>query len=88
MDTSDDQPQPHHTPRETNNEEIAKGQPKPYTIKSLCSTGWKEIASEQDWYGVLREKAFAIWADGVCNVVVEMNCVGVGGGGEGRRMEE
>lgn len=43
-----------------------------YTIKSVCSSGWKHITTEQDWYTLLREKALAIWADGVCNVLVEI----------------
>jgi len=34
--------------------------------------GWREIRSMDDWYSVLREKAFSVWADGVCNVLVEL----------------
>ncbi|KAL6705831.1 hypothetical protein ACN47E_006291 [Coniothyrium glycines] len=48
-----------------------------FTIKSLCSAGWKYIQDEQDWYAVLREKAFAIWDDGVCNVLVELRLLEV-----------
>lgn len=46
--------------------------PPRYTIKSIGPDGWREIAGEDDWYNMLREKAFAIWADGVCNVLVEV----------------
>lgn len=42
------------------------------TIKTLASDGWRIIDNEQDWYNVLREKAFAVWADGVCNVLVDL----------------
>ncbi|USP82737.1 hypothetical protein yc1106_10011 [Curvularia clavata] len=41
-------------------------------IKSLGPEGWRQICNADDWYSVLREKAFAVWADGVCNVLVEM----------------
>ncbi|KAI1511230.1 hypothetical protein Ptr86124_009634 [Pyrenophora tritici-repentis] len=43
-----------------------------YIIKSLGSKGWREIHTMDDWYSVLREKAFSVWADGVCNVLVEL----------------
>jgi hypothetical protein len=43
-----------------------------YIVKSISPEGWREIRSADDWYSVLREKAFAIWADGVCNVLVEL----------------
>lgn len=43
-----------------------------YIIKSLGSEGWREIRNVDDWYSVLREKVFAVWADGVCNVLVEL----------------
>ena len=43
-----------------------------YVIKSLGLKGWREIHSTDDWYSVLREKAFSVWADGVCNVLVEL----------------
>lgn len=41
-------------------------------IKSIGPDGWRYIHDEKDWYDVLREKAFAVWADGVCNVLVEL----------------
>lgn len=43
-----------------------------YIIKTIGPLGWQIIRNEQDWYNVLREKAFAVWADGVCNVLVEL----------------
>jgi hypothetical protein len=43
-----------------------------YVIKSIGPEGWREIRNADDWYSVLREKAFAVWADGVCNVLVEL----------------
>ncbi len=43
-----------------------------YTIKSIGSQGWRDVRNADDWYSVLREKAFAVWADGVCNVLVEL----------------
>lgn len=49
-------------------------------IKSLGAEGWRRICSADDWYSVLREKALAVWADGVCNVLVEILGEGVGGG--------
>lgn len=41
-------------------------------IKSLGPEGWRQICNADDWCSVLREKAFAVWADGICNVLVEM----------------
>ncbi|KAI8938080.1 hypothetical protein NX059_005751 [Plenodomus lindquistii] len=46
-----------------------------YIVKTIGPTGWNVIETEQDWYQVLREKAFAVWADGVCNVLVELSNV-------------
>lgn len=43
-----------------------------HVIKTIGASGWSIIDTEQDWYHVLREKAFAVWADGVCNVLVEL----------------
>ncbi|RII24015.1 hypothetical protein CUC08_Gglean012847 [Alternaria sp. MG1] len=43
-----------------------------YTIKSIGPQGWRDVRNADDWYSVLREKAFAVWADGVCNVLVEL----------------
>ncbi|KAF2856772.1 hypothetical protein T440DRAFT_7686 [Plenodomus tracheiphilus IPT5] len=43
-----------------------------HVIKTIGTHGWNIIENEQDWYYVLREKAFAVWADGVCNVLVEL----------------
>ncbi|KAI4692315.1 uncharacterized protein J4E84_003284 [Alternaria hordeiaustralica] len=51
-----------------------------YAIKSVGPQGWRDIRNADDWYSVLREKAFAVWADGVCNVLVELvEVVGVVG---------
>jgi hypothetical protein len=41
-------------------------------IKSIGPEGWRQIRNADDWYSVLREKAFAVWADGICNVLVEL----------------
>lgn len=43
-----------------------------FVIKSIGPEGWRHIRSADDWYSVLREKAFAVWADGICNVLVEL----------------
>ncbi|KAL1796516.1 hypothetical protein ACET3X_005056 [Alternaria dauci] len=43
-----------------------------YIIKSIGPQGWRNVRNADDWYSVLREKAFAVWADGVCNVLVEL----------------
>ncbi|KAJ4383929.1 hypothetical protein N0V86_000772 [Didymella sp. IMI 355093] len=43
-----------------------------YTVKTLGSSGWQIIDSAQTWYHVLTERAFALWADGVCNIIVEL----------------
>lgn len=43
-----------------------------HIIKTIGPNGWSIIETEQDWYNVLRERAFAVWADGVCNVLVEL----------------
>jgi hypothetical protein len=43
-----------------------------YAIKSIGPQGWRDVRNADDWYSVLREKAFAVWADGVCNVLVEL----------------
>ncbi|KAH6878343.1 hypothetical protein BKA58DRAFT_93524 [Alternaria rosae] len=43
-----------------------------YAIKSIGPQGWRDIRNADNWYSVLREKAFAVWADGVCNVLVEL----------------
>ncbi|KAI4653711.1 hypothetical protein J4E93_001478 [Alternaria ventricosa] len=43
-----------------------------HAIKSIGPQGWRDIRNADDWYSVLREKAFAVWADGVCNVLVEL----------------
>jgi hypothetical protein len=51
-----------------------------YIVKSIGPEGWREIRNADDWYSVLREKAFAVWADGVCNVLVELVDVPAGAG--------
>ena len=43
-----------------------------YAIKSIGPQGWRDIRNVDEWYSVLREKAFSVWADGVCNVIVEL----------------
>jgi hypothetical protein len=48
------------------------------SMKTVGSDGWKVIGSAEDWYHVLSERAFAVWADGVCNVVVELREVNAG----------
>ena len=44
-----------------------------YTVKTIGPTGWQVIDSAESWYHVLTERAFATWADGVCNIIVELN---------------
>lgn len=55
-----------------------------YIVKTVGPTGWKVIDSAEDWYHVLTERAFATWADGVCNILVEVGAAQ--GQGTGRRM--
>ena len=43
-----------------------------YVVKTIGPTGWQVIDSAETWYHVLTERAFATWADGVCNVIVEL----------------
>lgn len=43
-----------------------------YTVKTIGPMGWQVIDSAETWYHVLTERAFATWADGVCNVIVEL----------------
>lgn len=43
-----------------------------YTVKTIAPSGWQAIDSAQTWYHVLTERAFATWADGVCNIIVEL----------------
>lgn len=43
-----------------------------YMVKTIGSNGWQIIDSPQTWYHVLTERAFAMWADGVCNIIVEL----------------
>jgi hypothetical protein len=43
-----------------------------YTVKTIGPSGWQVIDSAQTWYHVLTERAFAMWADGVCNIIVEL----------------
>lgn len=42
------------------------------TMKTIGPDGWKVIGNAEDWYHVLTERAFAVWADGVCNIIVEL----------------
>jgi hypothetical protein len=44
-----------------------------YTVKTIGPTGWQVIDSAESWYHILTERAFATWADGVCNIIVELN---------------
>ncbi|KAF1934037.1 uncharacterized protein M421DRAFT_415085 [Didymella exigua CBS 183.55] len=48
-----------------------------YTIKTIGPSGWQVIDSAQTWYHVLTERAFAMWADGVCNIIVELGATQV-----------
>lgn len=41
-------------------------------MKTISPDGWKVIENAEDWYHILTERAFAIWADGVCNIIVEL----------------
>lgn len=43
-----------------------------YVVKTIGPTGWQVIDSAETWYHVLTERAFATWADGVCNIIVEL----------------
>ncbi|KAH6620448.1 hypothetical protein C7974DRAFT_234301 [Boeremia exigua] len=47
-----------------------------YTVKTVGPTGWQVIDSAEGWYHVLTERAFATWADGVCNIIVELGAGG------------
>ena len=49
------------------------GSPSRYTVKTIGPTGWQVIDSAESWYHILTERAFATWADGVCNIIVELN---------------
>jgi hypothetical protein len=49
-------------------------------VKTVGPDGWKIVGNAEDWYHVLTERAFAVWADGVCNVIVELQAVPVGPG--------
>ena len=43
-----------------------------YIIKTISPEGWRIIANAKDWHDMLMQKAFALWADGVCNVIIEL----------------
>ncbi|OAL56973.1 hypothetical protein IQ07DRAFT_24186 [Pyrenochaeta sp. DS3sAY3a] len=43
-----------------------------YVIKTLGTDGWQAISGAKEWYDMLLEKAFAVWADGVHNVFIEL----------------
>ncbi|KAH7402637.1 hypothetical protein BKA66DRAFT_5978 [Pyrenochaeta sp. MPI-SDFR-AT-0127] len=43
-----------------------------HVIKTIGPEGWRIISNAKEWYAMLLEMAFAIWADGVCNVLVEL----------------
>ncbi len=58
-------------PSGTNGEPESKPRPH-YIIKTVGPEGWKVVANARDWHDMLMQKAFAIWADGTCNVVVEL----------------
>ena len=49
------------------------GSPSRYTVKTIGPTGWQVIDSAESWYHILTERAFATWADGVCNIIVELD---------------
>ncbi|KAF2132166.1 hypothetical protein P153DRAFT_185452 [Dothidotthia symphoricarpi CBS 119687] len=59
-----------------------------FGVKTLGPEGWRAIANAGDWHRVLLEHAFAYWADGTCNVIVELEDIpvqGVGSRGEKER---
>ncbi|KZM19792.1 uncharacterized protein EKO05_0004082 [Ascochyta rabiei] len=43
-----------------------------YTVKTIGPMGWQVVDNAETWYHVLTERAFAAWADGVCNFIVEL----------------
>ncbi|KAJ4366650.1 hypothetical protein N0V95_000151 [Ascochyta clinopodiicola] len=43
-----------------------------HTVKTIGPTGWQVVENAESWYHVLTERAFATWADGVCNFIVEL----------------
>ena len=51
-----------------------------YTIKTVGPTGWQPIDNAETWYHILTERAFATWADGVCNIIVELGNAQLQGG--------
>lgn len=53
----------------------ASGPAAKYVVKTIGPAGWRVIDSAESWYHVLTERAFATWADGVCNIIVEMGGV-------------
>ncbi|KAG9189501.1 hypothetical protein G6011_06369 [Alternaria panax] len=61
----------HHTITPNESHQETRSLPR-YTIRSIGPHGWRDVCNAEDWYSVLREKAFAVWADGVCNVLVEL----------------
>jgi hypothetical protein len=48
------------------------------TMKTIGPDGWEVIGNAEDWYHVLTERAFAVWADGVCNIIVELQDASAG----------
>lgn len=44
-----------------------------YTIKTIGPAGWQTIDNAETWYHILTERAFATWADGVCNIIIELS---------------
>lgn len=46
-----------------------------FAIKTLGTESWETIVNAGDWHRVLTEHAFAYWADGRCNVIVELEGV-------------
>jgi hypothetical protein len=59
-----------------------------YTVKTIGPTGWQVIDNAETWYHVLTERAFATWADGVCNIIVELHKAKTGTGKGGLRGED
>ncbi|KAF9698866.1 hypothetical protein EKO04_003187 [Ascochyta lentis] len=43
-----------------------------FTVKTIGPLGWQVVDNAETWYHVLTERAFATWADGVCNFIVEL----------------
>ncbi|KAF2255061.1 hypothetical protein BU26DRAFT_150323 [Trematosphaeria pertusa] len=52
---------------------LPSGRLPPYRITSMSTLGLREIMNESDWIELKSDIAHAVWADGVCNLVVELD---------------